>query len=146
MPVVIKEAMAREIPVVVLERSATIGGLSGAFEFHPGYRLPGVLHDEGLVSRHLFRNARAGMVVGLEALGGDFTLPAVRPRRVLFVSGGSHAGNVGAFTRIDRQTPGSRVHLVPLEPIAADPDAPRFAISAPWRKRVWLDPEAEGTD
>jgi ferredoxin-NADP reductase len=51
------------------------------------------LHDEGRdktsVSQHLFRNARAGMVVGLEGLGGDFTLPAVRPKRVLFVSGGS---------------------------------------------------------
>ena len=47
------------------------------------------LHDDGLVSEYLFRNARPGMVVGLEGLGGDFTLPAVRPRRVLFVSGGS---------------------------------------------------------
>jgi ferredoxin-NADP reductase len=47
------------------------------------------LHDGGRVSQHLFRNARPGMVVGLEGLGGDFTLPTVRPRRVLFVSGGS---------------------------------------------------------
>ena len=36
--------------VVVLERRATLGGLSGAIEFHPGYRVPGVLHDEGLLS------------------------------------------------------------------------------------------------
>ena len=47
------------------------------------------VHDAGLVSRHLYRNARVGMVVGLDGAGGDFTLPAVRPRRVLFVSGGS---------------------------------------------------------
>jgi ferredoxin-NADP reductase len=47
------------------------------------------VHDDGVVSQHLFRNARPGMVVGLEGLGGDFTLPAVRPKRVLFVSGGS---------------------------------------------------------
>ena len=47
------------------------------------------VHDEGVVSRHLYRNARVGMVVGLDGAGGDFTLPAVRPRRVLFVSGGS---------------------------------------------------------
>ncbi|MET0456718.1 MAG: ferredoxin reductase [Mycobacterium sp.] len=47
------------------------------------------VHDEGLVSRHLFRNARPGMVVGLEGSGGDFVLPAVRPQRILFVSGGS---------------------------------------------------------
>ena len=47
------------------------------------------VHDGGRVSQHLFRNARPGMVVGLDGVGGDFTLPAVRPQRVLFVSGGS---------------------------------------------------------
>jgi ferredoxin-NADP reductase len=46
-------------------------------------------HDGGLVSTYLCDNARPGMVVGLDAVGGDFVLPAVRPRRVLFVSGGS---------------------------------------------------------
>jgi ferredoxin-NADP reductase len=29
------------------------------------------------------------MVVGLDSVGGDFVMPAVRPRRILFVSGGS---------------------------------------------------------
>ena len=47
------------------------------------------LHDGGLVSTHLFRHARYGMIVGLDSVGGDFTLPDVRPRRILFVSGGS---------------------------------------------------------
>ena len=47
------------------------------------------VHDDGVVSRHLFRTARPGMVVGLDGVGGDFTLPATRPRRVVFVSGGS---------------------------------------------------------
>jgi ferredoxin-NADP reductase len=47
------------------------------------------LHDGGAVSQHLYRNARPGMVVGLEGVGGDFVLPANRPRRILFVSGGS---------------------------------------------------------
>ncbi len=47
------------------------------------------LHDEGLVSQHLVRNARPGMVFGLGGVGGDFTLPAIPPRRVLLVSGGS---------------------------------------------------------
>jgi len=50
-----------------------------------------------------------------------------------------------AIQTIDRLTPGNRGHLLPLEPIAAR-SAARFAISPPWRKRVWLDPEAEGTD
>lgn len=66
---------------------------------------------------------------------------------MLVVSGGSHAGNTNGFLRIDRVTLGRRVHLVPLEPIAAGEGAAYdFAISPPWRKRVWLDPEASGTD
>jgi hypothetical protein len=64
---------------------------------------------------------------------------------LLFVSGGSHAGNTAAIDEMDRFIPGRRVHLIPLEPIAAT-DASTFAIHPPWRKQVWLDPEAEGTD
>jgi ferredoxin-NADP reductase len=46
-------------------------------------------HDGGLVSNYLYEHARPGMVVGLDSVGGDFVLPASRPRRILFVSGGS---------------------------------------------------------
>jgi stearoyl-CoA 9-desaturase NADPH oxidoreductase len=46
-------------------------------------------HDGGLVSTYLYERARPGMVVGLDSVGGDFVLPSVRPRRILFVSGGS---------------------------------------------------------
>lgn len=62
----------------------------------------------------------------------------------LFVSGGSHAGNAAGFADLGHFTPGRRVHLVPLESIAVT-SAARFAISPPWSKQVWLDPEAEGT-
>ncbi|PYQ66233.1 MAG: hypothetical protein DMF53_03890 [Acidobacteria bacterium] len=37
--------------VVVLERAAAPGGLSAKHELHPGYTVPGVLHDESLVPR-----------------------------------------------------------------------------------------------
>ena len=37
--------------VVVLERGARPGGLSAPREFHPGYRVPGILHDEALTTR-----------------------------------------------------------------------------------------------
>ncbi len=47
------------------------------------------LHDGGLVSTYLYANAKPGMTVGLDSVGGDFVMPAVRPRRILFVSGGS---------------------------------------------------------
>jgi len=46
-------------------------------------------HDGGLVSPYLYQHARPGMVVGLDSAGGEFVLPTQRPRRVLFVSGGS---------------------------------------------------------
>lgn len=46
-------------------------------------------HDGGLVSNYLFEHARPGMVVGLDSVGGDFTLPATPPARLLLVSGGS---------------------------------------------------------
>jgi hypothetical protein len=64
---------------------------------------------------------------------------------VLLISGGSHAGNVDGVPRIERLTPRNRVHLIPLEDIAATSQA-HFTISAPWRKEAWHDPEAEGTD
>jgi len=64
---------------------------------------------------------------------------------ILLVSGGSHAGNAIGSANSDHFTPGSRVHLVPLEPIAGS-SAAHFAISPPWLKRVWRDPEADGTD
>jgi hypothetical protein len=65
--------------------------------------------------------------------------------RLLIVAGGSHAGSTAGVPHIERLTPRNRVHLIPLEPIAAASEA-SFAISSPWRKRVWRDPEAEGTD
>lgn len=63
---------------------------------------------------------------------------------LLLVSGGSHAGNAIGIPNVDRFTPGRRVHLVPLEQIAAE-GGYRFAISPPWLKQVWFDPEADGT-
>jgi ferredoxin-NADP reductase len=56
-------------------------------------------HDGGLVSSYLYERARRGMVVGLAGVGGDFVLPAGRPRRILFVSGGSGITPVMAMLR-----------------------------------------------
>jgi phytoene dehydrogenase-like protein len=52
--------------VVVLERRDAVGGLAGAVELHPGYQVPGILHDEGLVS------PRAVARLGLERHGLAF--------------------------------------------------------------------------
>src|SRR5262249_14825234 len=56
-------------------------------------------HDGGPVSNYLYERARRGMVVGLAGVGGDFVLPAQRPRRILFVSGGSGITPVMAMLR-----------------------------------------------
>ena len=56
-------------------------------------------HEGGLVSSYLYERARRGMVVGLAGVGGDFVLPAVRPQRILFVSGGSGITPVMAMLR-----------------------------------------------
>ncbi len=57
------------------------------------------LHDGGLVSTWLRAHARAGLVVGLDGVGGDFVLPDVRPERIAFVSGGSGITPVLAMLR-----------------------------------------------
>ncbi|MGD9622762.1 MAG: ferredoxin reductase [Mycolicibacterium sp.] len=50
-------------------------------------------HDRGLVSTFLIDHARRGMIVGLDSVGGDFTLPSQEVTgpddRMLFISGGS---------------------------------------------------------
>jgi hypothetical protein len=67
-------------------------------------------------------------------------------RRTYFISGGSHAGHASDSGEPYRWTPGDAVRLVPLEPIAATEPDTEFAITPPWRKRVWSDPEYTGTD
>lgn len=106
---------------------------------HNGYN-----HDQGV--------ANWGSDAGIGPLKDATEAVGIRPRNgwgpethILLVSGGSHAGNASGIPRIERLTPRSRVHLIPLEPIAATSQA-SFAISPPWRKHVWNNPEAEGTD
>jgi hypothetical protein len=73
-----------------------------------------------------------------------------------YISGGSHAGRpLGLPTRTwlpqrlvgtsEKSTKDGRLVLIPLETLP-DRDRHSFAISAPWRKRVWFDPEYAGTD
>jgi hypothetical protein len=111
--------------------------------------------DQRASSHNGYNYARGARNWGSDAAIGPLKAGAeafgVRPENgwgaethLLLVSGGSHAGNAIGIPDIDRFTPGRRVHLIPLEDIAATSTA-RFAISPPWLKQVWLDPEAEGT-
>jgi hypothetical protein len=61
----------------------------------------------------------------------------------LYVSGGSHAGNAKHDATVVRLTPRGRLRLIPLEPLVAEDH--RFAVTPPWLKPVWTDPESEGT-
>lgn len=112
--------------------------------------------DQRASSHHGYNHARGvanwGSDAGIGILNDVVEALGARPdngwgpaTRVLLVSGGSHAGNVAGDHDGERRTPARNVHLIPLELIAAE-DPSRFAISAPWRKRVWVDPEAETTD
>lgn len=61
----------------------------------------------------------------------------------LYVSGGSHAGNAKGDDAVNRLTPRGRLRLIPLEPLASEDH--RFAVTPPWLKPVWTDPESNGT-
>lgn len=113
--------------------------------------------EERASSHHGYNHTRsianAGSDAGIVPLRDAAEALSARPRNgwgptsgLLLVSGGSHAGNVGGYLDIDRIVPGRRVHLIPVEPIAVTGDGYRFAISPPWHKRVWGDPEAAQTD
>jgi hypothetical protein len=82
----------------------------------------------------------AAEAIGLRARNGWG-----RETHLLLVSGGSHAGNAIGIPDIGHFTPGRRVHLIALEPIA-EGEHTGFAVVPPWRKEVWADPEATGTD
>jgi hypothetical protein len=69
-----------------------------------------------------------------------------------FISGGSHAGRVsrGAPGRpspwggTGRWTAAEAIRLIPIEGLEGS--RARFAVSAPWDKQVYRDPEHRGTD
>lgn len=65
----------------------------------------------------------------------------------LYVSAGSHAGNAAERHEDppQRWTPPTRLRLLPLEPVATTEAVTQFAVSPPWRKAVYTNPEAEGT-
>jgi hypothetical protein len=62
-----------------------------------------------------------------------------------YISGGSHAGTARVQRSVPRTTKDGQLVLIPLETLP-DRDRYSFAISPPWRKRVYFDPEYAGTD
>lgn len=70
-------------------------------------------HDGGVVSTYLVDHARTGMVVGLDSVGGDFTLPDTVGAPILLVSGGTGITPVMSMLRTlrARRHPGRVVVL-----------------------------------
>jgi stearoyl-CoA 9-desaturase NADPH oxidoreductase len=76
-------------------------------------RIELTVKSHGLVSGYLYTWARPGLVVGLSQADGTFTLPAVRPSRVLLISGGSGITPVLSMLRTlcDERHPGEITFL-----------------------------------
>lgn len=106
--------------VVVLERAAVPGGLSARHSFHPGFAVPGILHDEGLVPPAVA--ARLGLlkhglafrppppVYVAEVGGPGLLLPAG--------SAGSDAGAAAIGARSRRDAEGYARHRAFLDRVA----------------------------
>jgi hypothetical protein len=62
-----------------------------------------------------------------------------------YISGGSHAGTALVQRSVSRTTKDGRLVLLPLETLPGR-ERYSFAITPPWRKRVYFDPECGGTD
>jgi hypothetical protein len=138
-PIVGREGFHRDDWEGVQIRVSADGSVDERASSHHGY-------NYGLSVRNWGSDAGIGPLREMaEALGARNEGGWGPETHLLLVSGGSHAGNAIGFADVDRFTPGRRVHLVPLEPIGASSGA-RFAIAPPWLKRVWRDPEYEGTD
>lgn len=57
------------------------------------------LHEGGVVSTYLREHAVPGLVIGLDYVDGDFVIPAERPRKLVFISGGSGITPVVSMVR-----------------------------------------------
>ena len=115
------------------------GGASARASSHHGYNYGGGARNWG-------SDLGSGPLRGATELAGLRSPGGWGPETGdLFVSGGSHAGNVDSRPCC-RVTPRSRLELIPLDPAAAGEQGKlRFAVSPPWLKEVWIDPESEGT-
>lgn len=110
-------------------------------------------------SSHHGHNHRQGMVnwasdAGLGPLNALIERTGIRPSGGwgeasgwLFVTAGSHAGNVrGRPLRVTAYTEPDDLRLIPIESVADDTRQPDFTpITPPWKKRLWGDPEEGGT-
>ena len=100
-------------------------------------------------SSHNSYNHKAGLRGTLSDLGDRYKVDLRDaawgpPSGYVWVSNGSHAGRVkGAFP--GHILPNRYLRLVPLEPTLDELGGTDFAITPPWKKGVWSDPESKDT-
>ena len=103
-------------------------------------------HAEARASSHHSYNYEGGVANWPSDAGVDPKAAWGPSTGELHVSAGSHAGHVLDSDPPARHTPAARVRLVPLETLSRRDRDVAFAVTPPWEKRVWSDPEYEGTD
>jgi hypothetical protein len=128
---------------------------------HHGYAYRGGpvnwLSDAGVVSKSAWGRATGRLYVS----GGSHAGHVYEPRRLAPPRGVEGAATVGALSvwpaarspRVrstgrrapSRWTPTSHLALIPIETLPRSVRRTRFAITPPWRKPVYLDPEDSGT-
>jgi hypothetical protein len=97
-------------------------------------------------SHHGYNGRRPGPLGGLSDAGVIVRPAWDEPTGLLHVAAGSHAGRTAPRPGDPRGVRRRELRLVPLEPIAAGPaGGDAFAITPPWRKPVWRDPESPDT-
>lgn len=102
-------------------------------------------HEGGVVSGHLYANARPGMVLGLAPAAGEFTVDSPRPDRLLLISGGSGITPVMSILRTLADE-GHRGEVVFLHYARAAEDVPYLSELAEMQARhPWLRVVLAGT-
>jgi hypothetical protein len=97
-------------------------------------------------SHHGYNGRRPGLLGGLSDAGVIERDAWDESTGLLHVSARSHAGRTAPRVGDSRAVHGRELRLIPLEPIAAGPaGGERFAVTPPWRKAVWRDPESPDT-
>ena len=132
--------------------SQTARELLGASGFHPddweSYQLRlGRGPAEARASSHHGYNYTSGAASWASDLGITSRSAWGAERGRYYVSGGSHAGHASDEVRPARWTPAAGIRLVPIERLLERSGRRyRFAVTPPWRKHVYRDPEYQGTD
>jgi len=93
----------------------------------------GHVHENRHLSIRRVGHAGAGLGVDAYALARDERPPAKLPRRLTVPP------------KRSRWTPASRLTLIPIEILGTRALGKRFAITPPWEKPVYRDPEDQGT-